>query len=294
MLQNKKLLDTIGAMSDTKKAKFDLSKITLPKFTFKETPMNGFLVLALVVFAFLLGMLTNKVTYLEQQASNPAPTTATTTETGAAPPVTVDLETIKGLFDKSKHIVFGDANNKNLIVEIADPSCPYCHIAAGKNPELAKEAGAQFTPESEGGNYVAPVPEIKKLVDQGDAGFVWIYYPGHGNGEMGTKAMYCAYDMGKFWEVHDKLMTNAGYSFLNDTLLNDTTKSQELVDFLADTGIDTNALKECVDSGKYDSRLTEDVNVSTTLGVGGTPGFFINETPFTGAYSWKEMEASIN
>lgn len=77
-----------------------------------------------------------------------------------------------------------------------------------------------------GGTYVAPVPEMKRLVDEGKAAFVFIYTNGHGNGEMGTKAMYCAHEKGNFWPVHDKLMSSEGYGLLNDVVKNDKTKSK--------------------------------------------------------------------
>jgi hypothetical protein len=78
--------------------------------------------------------------------------------------------------------------------------------------------------ESKGGTYKAPVLEMKKLVDEGKASFVYIYYPGHGAGEMGTKSMYCAQEKGLFWQVHDLLMTDAGYKLMNETVKNDKTK----------------------------------------------------------------------
>ena len=101
----------------------------------------------------------------------------------------VSLDTIKGLFDKDL-VKFGDNTSKVIFVEISDPSCPYCQIAEGLNPTLNSQAGAQFKLVKDGGTYVAPVPEMRKLVDAGEASFVWIYSPGHGNGEMGTKALY--------------------------------------------------------------------------------------------------------
>ena len=54
--------------------------------------------------------------------------------------------------------MFGKKDSKILFVEFSDPSCPFCHVAAGKNPELNKQAGAQFTMEKDGGTYVPPVP----------------------------------------------------------------------------------------------------------------------------------------
>jgi protein-disulfide isomerase len=204
---------------------------------------------------------------------------------------TVTLDTIKALFNE-KNLVYGNKDAKNLLVEVADPSCPYCHIAGGLNPELNKQVGTQFTLVTDGGTYVPPVPEMKKLVDSGKAAYVYIYSPGHGNGEMGVKALYCAQEKGKFWEVHDKLMTNDGYELLNNTVKNDKTKSGELADFLASV-FNTADMKSCLESDKYDAKLSEDTATARSLGVNGTPGFFINETNFAGAYSWKDMVSVV-
>ncbi len=227
------------------------------------------------------------------------PTTATTAQPtasqqpAAAQPQapTVTLDTIQALFS-GKYIQFGDKNSKNLLVEVADPSCPYCHIAAGKNPELNKQVGSRFTLSTDGGTYIAPVPKMKELVDKGQAAFVWIYTNGHGNGEMGTKALYCAHEKGQFWPVHDKLMSAEGYDLLNNQVKNDKAKSQELASFLA-SATDANEMKKCLDSGKYDARLSEDSSIAASIGVSGTPGFYVNTTNFSGAYSWKDMESVV-
>ncbi len=230
-----------------------------------------------------------------------APKTAGTKATAAASPApaaqqtpqqpTVTLAQVKDTFSKAQ-IKFGNANSKLVVVEIADPSCPFCSIAAGKNPELNKQVGSRFTLVSDGGSYVAPVPELKKLVDSGQAAFAWVYFPGHGAGEMGTKAMYCANEKGKFWEVHDLLMTSKGYDLLNNTVKNDKTKSGEIASFLQPV-FDSAAMKACLDSGKYDNRLKEDMTLAQNLGVSGTPGFYLNATPFTGAYSYSDMESAV-
>ena len=168
--------------------------------------------------AFAVGMLWQKVSNLEKgkTGSGTTGTTTTTTGTEQTQPV-VTMDTIKGLFDKDL-IKFGDANKKLIFVEMADPSCPYCHIADGFNAELAKSAGSQFQYVSDGGTYVPPGPEMQKLVEEGKASYVYIYFPGHGNGELAMKALYCANEKGKFWEVRDLLMTNAGYELMNTTV----------------------------------------------------------------------------
>lgn len=247
------------------------------------------IVIVMIALAFIVGVLWQKV---ENLTKGGVATTAGSQQTAtAAPAPTVALSTIKDLFNKDL-IKFGDANKKVLFVEIADPSCPYCHIAAGLNSELNNQT-PQFKLVKDGGTYVAPVPEMEKLVKNGQASFVWIYFPGHGNGEMGTKALYCAQEKGKFWEVHNLLMTSKGYDLLNNTVKNDKSQSGTLANFLK-SAIDSNFLKGCLDSGKYDQRLSDDMIVAKSLNVQGTPGFFVNDTPFSGAYSYKDMQSIVD
>jgi len=219
----------------------------------------------------------------------------TTVQPTAKAQPTVSLNTIKDLFSKDL-IKFGDENRKVIFVEISDPSCPYCHVAAGLNPELNRQidpTNNTFKLVSDGGKYLAPVPEMKKLVDSGKASFVWIYSPGHGNGEMGTKALYCANEKGKFWEVSNLLMNSKGYDLLNNTIKNDKTKSGDLAAYLK-SAVDSTFLKECLDSGKYDARLAEDTQLATTLGFQGTPDFFVNDKNFPGAYNYTDIKSTVD
>jgi protein-disulfide isomerase len=244
------------------------------------------LIVLSIGLAFMVGVLWQKVSNLE----NGGATTTTPKATQQAKP-TVSMETIKGLFSKDL-LKFGDGNRKVLFVEIADPSCPYCHAADGANHQIYKSLGATFQLKADGGSYVAPVTEMKKLVDEGKASYTYIYYPGHGNGEMGMKALYCANEKGKFWEARDLIMNDAGYTLMNTTVQNDKTKSQVVADFLKGA-VDTASMKSCLDSGKYDARLTADSAIAVNLGVQGTPGFFVNATSFPGAYNYTGMEEVV-
>lgn len=261
-----------------------------------KTQIIYILVGLLVVAAFALGSLYQKVKFLEGGGSTVKGTDKQTVtpagqeQTQQAPQISIDQ--IRETYNKSL-VKFGDKNKKIIFIEVADPSCPYCHIAAGQNSELNKQVGDRFKLVKDGGTYLAPVPEMKKLVDQGKAAFAWVYQNGHGNGEMGTKAMYCAFEKGKFWEVHDKLMTNEGYNLLNETVQNNKDKSKELAIFLKSV-FDTTTMQECLDSGKYDERLTTDATLAVGIGVQGTPGFYINDKLFAGAYSYKDMEEMVD
>lgn len=244
--------------------------------------------LGLVAMAFVVGILWQKVQSLEKGG-----TTTTTQGTTAtpAPAVQVSLAQIKELFGKDV-IKIGDANRKIIFTEIADPSCPYCSIASGQNSELNNQQ-PQFKMVKDGGTYLPPVPEMKKLVDQGQASFIYIYFPGHGAGEMGAKALYCAHEKGKFWPVHDALMTNKGYELINNTVKNDKAQAGALATFLGSAFPEAD-MKTCLESGKYDQRLADDIVIARNLGVQGTPGFFVNETPYSGAYSYKDMQSTVD
>lgn len=260
-----------------------------------NNPMHTILYIVVVIGAFFLGSLWTKVQVLEKggvgKVAQPAGTAAGDQAAQAPAAPVVQLDQVQDAFTKSV-IKFGDAKSKLVFIEVADPSCPYCHVAAGHNSELNKQIGDRFKLVADGGTYVAPVPEMKKLVDSKKAAFAYLYTPGHGNGELGTKALYCAFEKGKFWEVHDKMMTNEGYSLLNDVVKNDKLKTSDLVSFFK-SAMDSNDLQKCLESGKYDAQLQADIGLASGLGVQGTPGFLVNATKYAGAYSWKDMEPGV-
>ena len=270
---------TIG-IPDVKNIKLSASKI---------------MVVALIVMAFAIGMLYQKVQNLQGSGTSTtlgAQTAASpVAQAPAGPKVTLDQ--VKALWGKDL-IKFGDANKKLLFVEVGDPSCPFCHAATGENHAIYQAlGGSNFKLIADGGTYDAPVLEMRKLIDNGTASFAYVYYPGHGNGEMGMKALYCANEKGKFWDVHDLLMSDNGYNLMNNTVKNDKTQSGTVATFLK-SAVDPTFLKSCIDSGKYDQRLGADMTIAGSLGVSGTPGFIINDTVYPGAYGWGDMKTTVD
>lgn len=245
-----------------------------------------------LIMTFISGYFLGKIKNIDQTSSATVQQAQPQDQQQAQPQAQpkISMDTIKSLFAKNV-IKFGNGDKKLLMVEVSDPSCPFCHVAGGANKDIGNQMGPQFKLVSEGGSYVAPVMEMKKLIDTGKADFVWIYKNGHGSGEMAAKALYCAFDQGKFWQVHDLLMSARGYDLINNQIKNDTSKSQQLANFLASSA-DKNKLKSCLDSGKYNSRLQEDSNLANSLGVNGTPGFYLNTTNFAGAYNWNDMKSA--
>lgn len=257
-----------------------------PNFIERIVPV---LLLATIALAFVVGTMWQKVM---NPVTSGDKTAAQVTGTPQAEKTTVTLDMVKNLF-KQDLVKFGGDNKKVLFVEVSDPSCPYCSLASGKNKSLSQSvSGGRFKYVADGGTYLAPVPEMKKLVDSGKASYVYIYSPGHGAGEMGAKAMYCAFEKNKFWEVHDLLMGDKGYDLLNNTVKNDKTKAGDLAQFLAGA-VDSSFMKSCLESDKYDKRLISETQLSSALGAQGTPYFLVNATPFSGAYDYKNMETAV-
>ena len=245
------------------------------------------LLVVTVILAFIVGVLWQKVQNLEKGGK--AAQTATPTE---APAKEIGIDKLKELFDKNV-VKFGEKDSRLIFVEVSDPSCPYCHVAGGKNPEIGLQINpAQFKYASQGGSYVPPVLEMKKLVQEGKASYIYLYQNGHGNGEMATKALYCAFDQNKYWEAHNLLYTNKGYELINNVVKNDETKIPELVKFLK-SAADADELQTCLESGKYDQRLIDEQALAMDIAISGTPGFYINTQRFPGAYNWEDMKGAV-
>ncbi|MCS7091972.1 MAG: DsbA family protein [Patescibacteria group bacterium] len=249
-----------------------------------------------IVLAFVVGILWEKVSSLEK-GKTAANSNAQQQANQQQEQVNVTKDQIKKLFNQNL-LTFGDKNSKLTFVVVEDPSCPFCHIAGGKNPELVNKLiesdsrYSQFKSVSEGGTYVPPMTEIKKLVDSKKASLVYIFSDGHGNGEMGHKALLCANEKGKFWQAHDLLYSNKGYELLNNVVKNDKSKAKELADFL-ESAVNPSDMKSCLESGKYDNRPSSEMTIARSLGVSGTPAFFVNTTKFAGAYSYTQMEPAV-
>ena len=82
----------------------------------------------------------------------------------------------------------------------------------------------------------------------------------------------CAEDQGAYWDYHDKL-----FSYELDL------GRAAYIQYAADLGLDGSAFEACLDSGKYDDFIQEDMDFSLNLGVRSTPTFFVNGLPVVGA-----------
>jgi len=137
---------------------------------------------------------------------------------------------------------------KVTIVEFGDYQCPECDQWF-KNEEPTIKA-----------NYI----------DTNKAMLYFLDFPWAGADSISAaEASYCAGDQGKYWEYHDYLYQNQG------AIQSGWASSSNLKADAATLGLDVNQFNSCLDSGKYADRVSHNKAVGTSLGIQGTPAFFI-------------------
>jgi protein-disulfide isomerase len=102
-----------------------------------------------------------------------------------------------------------------------------------------------------------------------------------------AEAAECANDQGAFWEYHNLL-------FERQAGENDGAFEQDnLKQFAADLGLDTEAFDTCLDSGRYTNLVAGETQAAQQLGVRSTPTFILNGIPIMGAQSYEVFQQYI-
>jgi len=100
-------------------------------------------------------------------------------------------------------------------------------------------------------------------------------------------ASECAAEQEKFWEFHDLIFTDQRS---NRSTLND----DKLIALATNLGMDPAAFTECLTSNRYDNQIKQESLSVQSLGVRGTPGFFINGVYVAGAQPYDVFRQIIN
>jgi protein-disulfide isomerase len=251
--------------------KSDHFTIKIPRLRFKDNSLNVYLVFTLIIFAFILGMLTNKVLYLQAQlksgagalAANAAPTQAVQ-PTDVPPPAVVNVE--NGHFPSQ-----GNKDAKVTVVEFSDFQCPFCK-------QYIDQTAAQIK---------------STYIDTGKIQFFYRQFPLttiHPNALKSANAAECAQEQNRFWDYHDILFKN------QDTWspMSADDASAAFVDYANQLGMNGDQFKSCLDSNKYDKNVKDDMAAGTKVQVDGTPAFFINGNRLTGAQPFSEFQTLID
>jgi protein-disulfide isomerase len=145
--------------------------------------------------------------------------------------------------------VRGNPKAPVTIVEFSDFQCPYCHRI---EPTL-KELLAKYQGRVSLSFRDFPLRQI------------------HPQAELAAEAARCAEEQGKFWEYHDALF--AGSKLDHDGLVEQARALK----------LDEGRFDACLAAGKYKPQIEQDMQDGIRAGVSGTPGFFINGIPLSGA-----------
>ena len=146
------------------------------------------------------------------------------------------------------------------ILEFLDYNCPFCR---------------------QGSQTVAGL--LKKYPDEFRVVAKTFPLPMHPNAFKTAQAALCAEEQGKFWEYRAQIFGDSwGKS-----------SPEDLKSAAKKIGLNEAYFVACLDSDKTKGLVTKDVEVGKSVGVQGTPTYFIDGKPLTGAQSLENFEAAL-
>jgi protein-disulfide isomerase len=148
-------------------------------------------------------------------------------------------------------IINGAEDAPVTVVEVSDYGCGHCR---NFNLDSADTLKTQY-------------------VDTGTVRWITVPYAlGGGTGGYPTapsaNAALCAAEQGAFEEYHKALFGLQGNSNYNT--------AEGFVGIADNLGLDSGALASCVEDGRYNDVIAQNIQVATSTGVSSTPSFFVN------------------
>ena len=161
------------------------------------------------------------------------------------------VQDVDVVMDLAQEPFRGNDNAPLVLVELTDFQCPFCarHVKSVM-PEISK-------------NYVS-TGKLKYVV-------LDFPLPFHKNAEKAAEAAHCAESQGKYWEMHELL-------FANQKALD----TEHLIGYATQLGLDTDAFKNCLESGQLAKKVQASKTEGTSAGVTGTPTLFLGRTQENG------------
>lgn len=233
----------------------------------KKTPnlTIPILVVLLVIASFLVGSLWTRVKNIEI-SQKPAAKEEAQNKPQAQPTSAVLGEQDRSKIEAGSAASRGSENAKVTIVEFSDFQCPYCaNYSTTTYNQIKKEYG----------------DKIRYIFRDFPLGF-------HPFAQKAAEAARCAGDQSKFWEMHDLLFAK------NSEWSAEKSVDGTFVIYAGQIGADKAKFKECLASGKFAQAVKDDVALGSTVGVSGTPSFFINGQMLVGAQSFESFKTIID
>ncbi len=146
-----------------------------------------------------------------------------------------------------------------LIVEFSDYQCPFCGRARDTVNQIIKEYGKKV-------HYV----------------FRDFPLSFHKEAQKAHEAAHCAREQGKYWEYNDRLFQSQRALKLDD-----------LKKYAKELKLKLKEFDECLNSGKYAKLVQDSLRYGQSVGVSGTPAFFVNGRMVSGARPYSAFEEII-
>jgi Na+/H+ antiporter NhaA len=161
--------------------------------------------------------------------------------------------------DPERDHVRGPDDASVTLVEYGDLECPYCGQAETVIRAL--------------------------LSDFGELRYVWRHLPlndVHPHAQLAAEASEAAAAQGKFWEMHDLMLSNQGELTL-----------RAILGYAEQLELDIEKFKGHLRKRKGSPRIAEDVESADLSGVSGTPSFFINGHRHQDAYDIDTLSKAV-
>ncbi|CRK55335.1 Periplasmic thiol:disulfide interchange protein DsbA [Alloactinosynnema sp. L-07] len=182
-------------------------------------------------------------------------------EAGAAPPTAPASVLVR----PDSHKLSEATDGKVTIVEFLDLECEACGAAFPGVERLRAEYGDRVT-------------------------FVMRYFPipSHRNAELAARAVEAAGQQGKLEPMYRLMYENQPQWGDQQVSHRDT-----FLGFARELGLDLPRFEAALDDPATIARVRKDRDDGTTLGVRGTPTFFVNGVKFPGAPTYEALKAAI-
>ncbi|HYF64147.1 MAG TPA: thioredoxin domain-containing protein, partial [Herpetosiphonaceae bacterium] len=163
----------------------------------------------------------------------------------------------------------GDPDAPVTIIEYSDFQCPYC----------LRHAMMTF-------------PDLKaNYIDTGKVRYVFrnfIAVPEHYSAPAAAVAGMCAAEQDKFWPLHDELFYRS-----NEWSADPAAAPAALLGLAEGLGLDGAQFKECQNDPSVAAQAEAESQQARSLGVDGTPGFFVGQYYISGAARLATFEQAI-
>ena len=162
----------------------------------------------------------------------------------------------------------GDSSAAVTIVEYTDYQCPFCRR-----------------------HFLETMPRMAEMIESGRVRYVIKDFPLdniHPEARAAAVAARCAGEQDAYWPMHDVLFSR------QDEWAGLGQGAKEVFKSLAgELSLNGTEFAECLASGRHDAVVQANQDEGVVLGVTGTPAFFINGFPISGAQPFELFEYAV-